>query len=148
MYNREFRIISKYIELRNFNVECGHKSPANLKRDLSKSKHENDVTKDEIPWIAVLVAAGTRNPLCIGSIINDRFILTAAHCFRGSYVNASSLEVLIHPHEMNISKSVKHVLGKHGLVFSHEELKFMDDYDKSLRFSIERYFIHPLRVKQ
>lgn len=104
--------------------------------------------KAEIPWIAALVATGTRNPLCIGSIINDRFILTAAHCFRGNFLNVSSMEVLIHPHELNVSKSVKHILGKRGHVFSHDELKFMDDYDMSLRFAIDRYFVHPLRVKQ
>ncbi|OXA39335.1 Transmembrane protease serine 9 [Folsomia candida] len=41
----------------------------------------------EFPWLVALVEADTRQPFCGGSIINDRIILTAGHCFKGKNSN-------------------------------------------------------------
>ncbi|KAG7465101.1 hypothetical protein MATL_G00172610 [Megalops atlanticus] len=40
----------------------------------------NDVIQGEIPWQAALVERVTHHVFCGGSILNDRWIITAAHC--------------------------------------------------------------------
>ena len=53
-----------------------------------------DGKKGEFPWLVAIVEAQTRQPFCGGSIINDRFILTAAHCFKGKFMDYRRVQML------------------------------------------------------
>src|SRR5947209_6100986 len=55
-------------------------------------------TKSEFPWLVALVEAKTRQPFCGGSVINDRFILTAGHCFKRKFLNVNNIEVIVNGH--------------------------------------------------
>lgn len=41
---------------------------------------DNKGLKDEYPWLAVIYSDATNRPVCFGSLINDRYILTSASC--------------------------------------------------------------------
>ncbi len=56
---------------------------------------------NEFPWIVGLVYPGTRKPFCGGSLINDRYVLSAGHCFNGNALSKNRMEVLIHAHVMD-----------------------------------------------
>lgn len=108
-----------------------------------------DSKRGEFPWMSALVAAGTRKPFCGSSIINNRFILTAAHCFKGPYMKAKNINVLINAHKMEFTESK--VASGQGGSKGHdtpEQLAEKDRKDNSYRFSVDRYFIHPLYVRQ
>ncbi|ODM96894.1 Transmembrane protease serine 6 [Orchesella cincta] len=112
-----------------------------------------EAKKGEFPWIAALVTAGTRKPFCGGTIINNLFILTAAHvtqCFKGPYKNAAkNMEILLNAHNLDMT-SVTVTKGENldGNALPPEELKAADEQENSIRFSVNRYFIHPLYVRQ
>jgi len=57
-----------------------------------------DAKNGEFPWLIALVEAGTRQPFCGGSIINDRFILTAAHCMKGKYADIRNIQIIANAH--------------------------------------------------
>lgn len=103
----------------------------------------------ESPWMAGMVAAGTRKPFCGASIINNRIILTAAHCFKGPYMKAKNINILVGAHNMEFTDSK--VASGQGGSKGHdtpEQLAEKDRKDGSHRFAVDRYFIHPLYVRQ
>lgn len=57
---------------------CGFQHIDDYPRD-----NEN-VTLDEFPWIALVLESTTKYPICAGTLINNRYVITAAHCaYRG-----------------------------------------------------------------
>jgi len=52
-----------------------------------------DATAGEFPWQAGLVSPGGTRTFCGGSVINNRYVLTAAHCTEGS--SASQIQVML-----------------------------------------------------
>ncbi|XP_031354798.1 phenoloxidase-activating factor 3-like [Photinus pyralis] len=59
------------LALRSF---CGYQHSDDYNRDSP------DVTIDEFPWIAQLLYGKDRHVQCTGSLINNRYVLTAAQC--------------------------------------------------------------------
>ncbi|XP_037094596.1 trypsin-1-like [Pollicipes pollicipes] len=55
----------------------------------------------EYPWQAGLVSAGGTRTWCGGSVLNNRYVMTAAHCTSGS--SPSQIEVLLKEHRISNS---------------------------------------------
>ncbi|OXA51279.1 Transmembrane protease serine 11B-like protein [Folsomia candida] len=107
-----------------------------------------DAKRGEFPWIAGLVTAKTRKPFCGGTVINDRFILTAAHCFKGPYMKKDNLQIVLGGHFMDLTSS-KVASGQGGdEATAFDAVQAEDAKQNSIRFSVEKYFIHPLYVRQ
>lgn len=66
--------------------------------------------KREFPWQTAIVKTGSRKPFCGGSLINNRFILTAAHCVLDdlddihSLIETNSIEVLLKAHVLEVNE--------------------------------------------
>jgi len=54
----------------------------------------------EYPWQAALVSTGYNRPFCGGSVINSRFVLTAAHCTK-TLQSPGAIEVLLREHRVD-----------------------------------------------
>ncbi|XP_037081613.1 trypsin-1-like [Pollicipes pollicipes] len=59
---------------------------------------ETDV--NEYPWQAGLVRPGGTRTFCGDSVINNRYVLTAAHCTAGA--SASQIQVLLGDHRISV----------------------------------------------
>lgn len=69
----------------------------------------------QFPYQISLRLAGTFRHLCGGSVISDRWIITAAHCTQGHYSNISNLVVVTGAHNIlyggdkyNLSQIINH----------------------------------------
>ena len=58
------------------------------------------------PWQAAVVEKGTRTPFCGGTLINDKFILTASHCFPPGHATSveQNIQVLLSAHVLESSQ--------------------------------------------
>ncbi|XP_037083662.1 trypsin-like [Pollicipes pollicipes] len=56
---------------------------------------------NEYPWQAGLVSPGGTRTWCGGSLINDRYVVTAAHCTSGN--TASQIQVLLGDHRISVT---------------------------------------------
>lgn len=65
----------------------------------------NSALRGSYPWQAAVVEKGTRKPFCGGSLINDKFVLTASHCFPPDHDTSreENIEVLLHVHVLDAS---------------------------------------------
>ncbi|CAG7825632.1 unnamed protein product [Allacma fusca] len=116
-----------------------------------------DVALGEFPWQAALVVPGTRRPYCGASLINDRYVLTAAHCF--FFVNAQpqDVEVILHANllDFKLTDEGKEVgalaakntsWGEYGSIqgpgwnFTRQS----DQGEGSFRYQVVRIINHPL----
>ncbi len=75
------------------NCPCGKKGKPESNRIVSGT----ETNENEWPWQVALVQPGSDRPFCGGSIINDRYILTAAHCTAGK--NPSSIDIIVGEHD-------------------------------------------------
>merc|ERR1711868_363625 len=54
---------------------------------------------NEYPWQAGIVSKGSVRPWCGGSLVNSKWVLTAAHCTAGATSN--SIQILLGDHKTN-----------------------------------------------
>ena len=60
--------------------QCGVSNGAQVEEITNRIINGQEASPNEYPWQVALVRAGGHSPICGGSIISDRHILTAAHC--------------------------------------------------------------------
>lgn len=65
--------------------ECGKK---NLFRPESRIIGGREAYENEFPWMAGIISVNRSQVICGASIINDRYVITAAHCIPYGYVYA------------------------------------------------------------
>jgi transmembrane serine protease 9 len=116
-----------------------------------------DAELNEFPWLAALVVPRTRQPFCGAALINDRFVLTAAHCFFFVNGQPSNVEVVLRAQLMDFKlNSLAVALGAlkakslawgapgsirgRGFNFSRKS----DTDEKSLRYKVVKITNHPL----
>ena len=73
---------------------------------------------NSIPWQVALVEQGKKVPFCGGTIICEKFVMTAAHSI-GSNRNAAKIQI---------------IAGEHDV---------LDDSDGSSRHDVQNIFVHP-----
>ncbi|CAL8129091.1 unnamed protein product [Orchesella dallaii] len=108
-----------------------------------------DARFNEFPWLAAIVLKGTRQPFCGGALINDRFILTAAHCFYFAKKPPGEIDVLLHAHTLDMlmlagAQNVE--LGQAGSIRGPgwEAAKKTDEDEATIRLEAEEIIYHPL----
>lgn len=105
--------------------------------------------KNEFPWQVAIVPKGTNGPICGASLINDRFILTAAHCSWFQQTPPENIEVLLHAYilDLTLMPDWKDVaLGEQGSIRGHGwDLKNATDEDEGrIRLKVKKIINHPL----
>ncbi|CAL8121400.1 unnamed protein product [Orchesella dallaii] len=124
--------------------------PTNMDKKVEHRCGGEDANFNEFPWLAALVQKGTRNPFCGAALINDRFILTAAHCFvLGGGKLAEEVDVLLHAHvlDMSIKQGWADVeLGQLGSIrgAGYDMDDKTDADEKTQRFGVAEVILHPL----
>lgn len=66
-----------------FALECGKK---NVFLSLSRIIGGREVYENEYPWMASIISVNRSQVICGGSVINDRYVVTAAHCIVYGYI--------------------------------------------------------------
>jgi len=83
---------------------------------------------NEYPWQAGLVSTGSTKPWCGGSLVNSKWVLTAAHCTAGE--NANSIQILLGDHKTNKND---HVVFNVASINDHQSYDSQTtDYDFSM----------------
>ncbi len=85
-----------------------------------------------IPWQAALVTRNRIRPWCGGTIINDRYILTAAHCVRGK--KKYHMQVVLGDHDWTEDGEVAEVRADVSEIITHPRFgeRATFDYDFAL----------------
>ena len=76
---------------------------------------------NEYPWQVALVGSNPDFVFCGGTIINKKFVMTAAHCTQGS--SASSINVKVGEHDLTTSND-------NAKVYKVKEIYNHPNYDK------------------
>jgi len=83
---------------------------------------------NEYPWQAGIVSKGSVRPWCGGSLVNSKWVLTAAHCTAGE--SASGIQVLLGDHKTNQND---HVVFNVAAIQDHPDYNSQTtDYDFSM----------------
>ena len=90
--------------------QCGITNDDTVTSDSPKSEvvdnriiNGHETKPNEFPWQVALVKSGGHSPICGGSIISDKHILTASHCTT-DVVYVSDIEVLVGEHDLMTTK--------------------------------------------
>ncbi|CAL8078739.1 unnamed protein product [Orchesella dallaii] len=68
-----------------------------------------DAEKNEFPWQVSLQLHSKSSHRCGGSILNDRYILTAAHClYRNAYTSKQKMKIIVGDYILDTEKDGEH----------------------------------------
>jgi len=107
--------------------QCGVKNSI-----TSKIVGGKPADKHEYPWMVALVFRGEKKPFCGGSLITERHVLTAAHCFESKFdrVTKEDFEVRVGFHSIHQRDFDRHEVSK---IDNHRRWSDPDvDYDFSI----------------
>jgi len=85
---------------------------------------------NEYPWQALIVDKGTRNVWCGGSLVNSRWVLTAAHCT--VITQADKIEVLLGEHDYNTDRETDTLRMPITEIKNHPDFDSQDSSDFSM----------------
>jgi len=74
---------------------------------------------NEYPWQAGLVSKGSSTVWCGGSLLNSKWVLTAAHCTAGEKTNR--LQVLLGEHKYNTNTETTHIRASIDQIVDHPD---------------------------
>jgi len=99
-----------------------------LAKRVSRIVGGQEAEVNEYPWQAGLVSTGSTKPWCGGSLVNSKWVLTAAHCTAGE--NANSIQILLGDHKTNKND---HVVFNVASINDHQSYDSQTtDYDFSM----------------
>ncbi|XP_069830530.1 mannan-binding lectin serine protease 1 isoform X2 [Dendropsophus ebraccatus] len=108
---------------------CG--SPKFSRSKLARISRGNIAKRGISPWIAMLSYSASNNPFCGGSLLGDKWVVTAAHCLHQELEDENAL---LTPADLLPPSSFKIILGKHRTLKT-------DDTEQSLQ--AKRFILHP-----
>jgi hypothetical protein len=73
-----------------YSPECGKKNNLLSSRIIGGQ----EVSEYEFPWMAGIISVNKSETICGASIINDRYVVTAAHCTSYGYVRVFTRDTL------------------------------------------------------
>ena len=86
---------------------------------------------NEYPWQVGIITKGTSRPWCGGSLISNRWVLTAAHCTRGE--QAKNIQALLGEHDYNSNSETTAIKMAISLIKDHNKYNHAKtNYDFSL----------------
>ncbi|KAM0734718.1 Clotting factor G beta subunit [Formica fusca] len=104
--------------------ECGKR---NVFSSSSRIIGGQEVSENEYPWMAGIISVNRSRVICGASIINDRYVLTAAHCIVYGF-NKDDLKVTVGAHD-----SCK--WDAKSTIFSVENIFPHPNYDSQTHFA-------------
>ncbi|CAG7687917.1 unnamed protein product, partial [Allacma fusca] len=108
------------------NCSCGLSAPP------VKIINGEETRVNEFPWMAGLVRKGGSSPFCGASLINSRYILTAAHCVSGR--TPSNLDIILNEHNTQVGTETKFPIVRRAVeaIYPHRSYSSRLDYDAAI----------------
>jgi len=115
---------------------CGQKKVSNLIEELLETKvvGGQEAKVNEFPWAALLyIKRGRDDFVCGGTLINDRFVVTAAHCIEHDKTGAIEIRLGEHDRKVRYDSEVFKTTAKDkDIIYSYKnllKLKGFVEYD-------------------
>ena len=97
---------------------------------------------NEYPWMASLLFQGSH--FCGGSLINSRWILSAAHCFQGLRGNPNLWQAALGEHDRTTDTEADHIEVDISLIVNHPNYASLNfDFSLLLMAQEINFSIHP-----